>query len=148
LTPTRQDARFPNFQPTPSSFPHRLIWSILALLILTAAWGLHLWPTAAHMMARCPLKTFTGIPCFMCGSTRAVHALTHGYFKEASVLNPLGALIGISAGVFIVYSVFTRLTKRPALPDFMARPRFLRGLFILIVLLAFLNWIYLVSAGR
>lgn len=41
----------------------------------------------------CPLRTITGIPCPLCGSTRGVIAAVHGHIGDALVLNP--ASIGV-----------------------------------------------------
>jgi len=41
----------------------------------------------------CPLRTLTGIPCPLCGSTRGVIAAVHGHFGQALTLNP--ASIGV-----------------------------------------------------
>jgi hypothetical protein len=43
----------------------------------------------------CPLRTLTGIPCPMCGSTRGVIAAVHGHLGHALALNPasLGVLV-------------------------------------------------------
>lgn len=41
----------------------------------------------------CPLRTITGIPCPLCGSTRGVIAAVHGHVGDALVLNP--ASIGV-----------------------------------------------------
>lgn len=41
----------------------------------------------------CPLRTLTGIPCPLCGSTRGVIAAVHGHIGHALALNP--ASIGV-----------------------------------------------------
>jgi hypothetical protein len=41
----------------------------------------------------CPLRTLTGIPCPLCGSTRGVIAAVHGHVGHALALNP--ASIGV-----------------------------------------------------
>ena len=41
----------------------------------------------------CPLRTLTGIPCPLCGSTRGVIAAVHGHIGDALALNP--ASIGV-----------------------------------------------------
>jgi len=84
----------------------------------------------------------------MCGSTRALHALTHGRFGEAFTLNPLGAAVGLSAGLFVFYALLGRLTGKTAIPDITARPKFFRVLFVLVIVLIIFNWLYLVRAGR
>jgi hypothetical protein len=38
---------------------------------------------------RCPFKTYVGLSCPMCGTTRAWHNFIHGHFREAFVWNPL-----------------------------------------------------------
>jgi hypothetical protein len=43
----------------------------------------------------CPLRTLTGVPCPLCGSTRGVIAAVHGHVGHALALNPasLGVLV-------------------------------------------------------
>jgi len=41
----------------------------------------------------CPLRTITGVPCPLCGSTRGVIAAVHGHVGDAIALNP--ASIGV-----------------------------------------------------
>ncbi len=84
----------------------------------------------------------------MCGSTRALHALTHGRFGEAFTLNPLGAAVGLSAGLFIFYALLGRLTGMKSIPDITVCPKYFRVLFVLALVLVIFNWLYLVRAGR
>src|SRR5262245_110377 len=49
----------------------------------------------------CPLRTVTGIPCPLCGSTRSVEALAHFDLARALFLNPAGVL-AIVLGVVLL----------------------------------------------
>ena len=40
----------------------------------------------------CPLRTITGVPCPLCGSTRGVIAAVHGHLGQALTLNPASLL--------------------------------------------------------
>lgn len=50
---------------------------------------------------RCPLKTYLGVGCPMCGTTRAWCSFFEGHFREAFVWNPLFLLWG--AACFVAF---------------------------------------------
>ena len=56
----------------------------------------------------CPLKFWTGIPCPLCGMSRAFASISHGDFNEAvryHPLSPLFYMIGILSVIFLVLNV-------------------------------------------
>ena len=56
------------------------------------------WPRLpVHPPFACPLRTLTGIPCPLCGMTRAVVATMHGHFAESLRFNPAGILVVVLA---------------------------------------------------
>ena len=63
------------------------------LLLVPAAIALSISPI--DPIPPCPLRTLTGIPCPLCGSTRGVIAAVHGHLGHALSLNPasLGVLV-------------------------------------------------------
>jgi len=65
-----------------------------------------------ELVPPCPLRTFTGIPCPMCGMTRGVTALVHGDFAWAAVMNPASFLIVALAILLLVQWK----TKRVVIP--------------------------------
>lgn len=50
----------------------------------------------------CPLRTITGVPCPLCGSTRGVIAAVHGHVGQALTLNPASLLAILLAVVLLV----------------------------------------------
>lgn len=50
----------------------------------------------------CPLRSVTGIPCPLCGSTRGVIAAVHGEVGRALTLNPASLLAIVLAVALIV----------------------------------------------
>jgi hypothetical protein len=46
-----------------------------------------------HPSAACPLRTLTGIPCPLCGMTRAVVAAVHGHLGTSLAFNPGGIVV-------------------------------------------------------
>jgi hypothetical protein len=50
-----------------------------------------------HPPLACPLRTLTGIPCPLCGMTRAVVAALHGHLLESLRFNPAGILVVLVA---------------------------------------------------
>jgi Protein of unknown function (DUF2752) len=56
------------------------------------------WPSLpVHPPLACPLRTITGIPCPLCGMTRAVVAAMHGHLLESLRFNPAGLLVVLVA---------------------------------------------------
>jgi hypothetical protein len=51
----------------------------------------------------CPLRTFTGIPCPLCGMTTSVTAATHLRPLEAMAANPAGVLAVLVAVALLVF---------------------------------------------
>jgi hypothetical protein len=50
----------------------------------------------------CPLRTVTGVPCPLCGTTRGVTALVHGDFARALLMNPASYVVVALALVLLV----------------------------------------------
>jgi hypothetical protein len=50
----------------------------------------------------CPLRTLTGIPCPLCGSTRGVIAAVHGHLGHALELNPASLLVLVMAAMLVI----------------------------------------------
>ena len=50
-----------------------------------------------HPPLACPLRAITGIPCPLCGMTRACVAAAHGHLGASLVFNPGGLLVMLFA---------------------------------------------------
>ena len=56
------------------------------------------WPVLpAHPPLVCPLRAATGIPCPLCGMTRACVAVAHGHLATSLAFNPAGVLVVLAA---------------------------------------------------
>jgi Protein of unknown function (DUF2752) len=56
------------------------------------------WPRLpVHPPLACPLRVLTGVPCPLCGMTRAVVAVMHGHLLESLRFNPAGVLVVLLA---------------------------------------------------
>jgi hypothetical protein len=60
-----------------------------AMLGLAVAWP----RLPVHPPLACPLRTLTGVPCPLCGMTRAVVAAVHGHLLDSLRFNPAGLLV-------------------------------------------------------
>ncbi len=69
------------------------------LLGASAVWSL----LPVHPTLACPLRSTTGIPCPMCGMTRACVAAVHGDFVGSLRYNPAGILL-IAVAVALLVS--------------------------------------------
>jgi hypothetical protein len=69
------------------------------------------WPVLPmHPPFACPLRSLTGIPCPLCGMTRACVALAHGHVAASLAFNPAGILVvALAAMVLFRPRVITRL---------------------------------------
>ncbi|MEM8960636.1 MAG: DUF2752 domain-containing protein [Acidobacteriota bacterium] len=77
--------------------------SVLALIVLSPLVSRLSW-----LLPVCPLKTFTGVPCPTCGTTRAAFSLAHFDVVGAITHYPLPTLLwtafilgGLAAGVWV-----------------------------------------------
>ena len=100
-----------------------IIASAIFLLFLLIA---RFVPPQFYPKVPCLLRVTTGIPCVMCGGTRAWIAASHFRFQEALSLNPLATFLLLGGCVFALYSAAViflkvkpvriyRVTRREAL---------------------------------
>jgi hypothetical protein len=62
-----------------------------------------LWPALPlHPPLACPMRAITGIPCPVCGMTRACVAAVHGHLGTSLTFNPAGLLVMLIAGVALI----------------------------------------------
>ena len=66
-------------------------WRVAAAALVPAALIVSWLPV--DVVPRCPLRTLTGVPCPLCGSTRGVIAAVHGHLGHALELNPASLLV-------------------------------------------------------
>lgn len=94
----------------------------------------------------CPLRRYTGIPCFTCGSTRAILAFLSGDFRTAFLTQPLIVSLFCLMAPVALFSLFTALfQKRIFLITFSRMEQTL--LFCVLIVAALLNWLYLLSTN-
>ena len=74
-----------------------------AFALLAAGATLPLVP--GHAGLPCPLRTLTGVPCPLCGTTTSVEATVHGH--------PVAALEANPAGPFLVLAAVALVVRRP-----------------------------------
>jgi len=62
-----------------------------------------IWPALpVHPPLACPLRSLTGIPCPLCGMTRACVAAMHGHLGASLAFNPAGVLVVVAAVVAVL----------------------------------------------
>lgn len=94
----------------------------------------------------CPLRRYTGIPCFTCGSTRAILALASGDLKAAFLTQPLIVSLLCCIAPVAMFSFYTALLqKRLFMVSFSLTEKVILGLVLTAVIL--LNWIYILSTN-
>ncbi|MFO1500356.1 MAG: DUF2752 domain-containing protein [Verrucomicrobiota bacterium] len=90
----------------------------------------------------CGLKTLTGIPCPLCGSTRCLISWSHLNVSEAFRFNPLTATGFVLAGAYLWVSLLSRGWGRPWDKQLVAWIQRRRWPWLLLAA-AVANWIYL-----
>ena len=88
----------------------------------------------------CAFKDATGLPCPLCGGTRAAQALLRGDLGRACYLN-VAALPAIAALVGVWVVLIVEATRGRAMIDWNAVIRKLRSVLPLLLALLFLYWI-------
>ena len=89
----------------------------------------------------CGLRTLTGIPCPLCGSTRALAAWSHGKFVGAFQLNPLVAAALWALGLWIILRMLERWLRLGWAARIEAHAQ---SKLWLLAVLALINWVYLI----
>ena len=69
-------------------------------------------PARPHFV--CPMRAITGIPCPLCGMTRACVAAMHGHIGASLAFNPAGVLVIAIAVALLIRPAFLRVLSRPA----------------------------------
>ena len=94
----------------------------------------------------CLFHRLTGLPCLTCGATRAAAALLAGDPAGAFRQQPLAVVGGtLACAGFAVYAFFLFVRRRVVSVTLEAKEWRLSGAIIL--LLAILNWLYLLHTG-
>ena len=89
--------------------PNQLRVAAAGLVGVAAAW-----PVLPHPPIACPLRALTGIPCPLCGMTRACVAAVHGHLGTSLAFNPAGVLVVLAAIVALVRPQWLTRLRAPA----------------------------------
>ena len=118
-----------------------------AVLALTSLAGLVVLLMCASLLVkwnvplpRCAFKTITGFPCFTCGSTRALAALSRFEVLQAVKFNPL---ITLACAAVPTWFLTTLLEASFARWPRLRLPLKLKTILWLLAPAAIINWIYL-----
>ena len=121
-----------------------LLWGAVAVALVALS------PLASHLaglLPPCPLKSFTGVPCPGCGTTRAALALGRLDVGAAFAVSPLAAAAwgllvggGLAAGALALAG-----RELPAPPPLTGRRETAFRVAAAAALVA--NWLYLIYSG-
>jgi hypothetical protein len=106
----------------PTEFMYRRS-TVVGLWLLSIAGAVYLFvfdPGRTGFFPPCMFRLITGMQCPGCGSTRALHEITHGHLKAAFMLNPLLLL----ASPFLIYAFlrYSTIVMRGGVPRKNALP--------------------------
>jgi hypothetical protein len=96
----------------PRTLPEQLALVGLACVPAAFAWPAVSAATGARLL--CPLRELTGVPCPLCGMTRAATSLAAGDLGASLAFNPLLLVLAIATGVMAVVMVGRVLGLLPA----------------------------------
>jgi hypothetical protein len=80
-----------------------------ALIGAAAAWPL----LPVHPPLACPLRTLTGVPCPLCGITRAVVAAVQGRIVDSLAYNPAGIVLVLIGIAYVFRPALARRIRPP-----------------------------------
>lgn len=92
----------------------------------------------------CPLRKYTGIPCFTCGSTRAILSLVSGDITTAFLTQPLIIFLVCILAPIIFFNICAALLQKRMLLLSLSRTE-KTVLFFILTAATLLNWVYLLS---
>jgi hypothetical protein len=124
---------------TPGQIEFGIIYGGIALIALAVA---RFMPSVTTALPSCVFSGVTGIPCPACGSTRSAVHLAQGDVITSLCMNPLTSIILIAAILYFFYSALTLLSKTQRVTVSLS-DREKDGLRLLIIIVAMLNWAYL-----
>lgn len=134
----------------PREVDFELMWLWFFPALVAAAWTHSAWQ--GFIGYTCPLKSIAGIPCMLCGGTRAAYALSHGHFPYALEMNPLATIGMIGALGYLAYAALCvafkprRRIRFVGFGELTARRR--RFAISLGAAILIANWAYLIVVGR
>jgi hypothetical protein len=94
----------------------------------------------------CLFRRLTGWPCLTCGATRAFSALLTGHLADAFKLQPLAVVAGVLAGAACGAQAWFLLVRRRVV-RVRLEPAERQVFWTAVIVLAVLNWLYLVRCG-
>ena len=130
--------RFSLKKKCPNQIEFGVIYGVIALLLLSAAW----WPPILSLAPGCVFRGLTGVPCPTCGSTWSLVHLSHGDILSAFSMNPLVTLVMIAAVLYFFFSLILLAFDLPRITCILTeKEKSLARAAVVMLLLA--QWAYL-----
>lgn len=113
-----------------------LFFGALTLAVLLLVF----WPGKSTPGSFCVFQAATGLPCGLCGGTRALRATFHGDFSTALYFNPAALIIAAGAGGIALVLLAEALLARVILPPLKGRYRIAVLALLLAMLVPWTAW--------
>jgi hypothetical protein len=124
----------------PDDVEFGLVYGTMAILALVTA---YFFPFT-DLLPSCVFNTMTGIPCPTCGVTRSLVHLAQGNFLTAFRMNPLFALMIVTALLAFMLNAISLIGKYPRI-TLTLTPSHTIILRAAVILIFLINWVYLIS---
>lgn len=104
----------------------------------------------ATFFKTCFIKNMTQIPCPSCGSTRAVHSILNGNFRDALIINPIGFIAVLFLLLVPLWISRDWITRKNSFQIFYQKFEFYlsnKRISLPFLGLILLNWIWNINKG-
>jgi hypothetical protein len=123
--------------------PVHMVWGPIAILFIVTA---GLLKNFAPSLPVCIFHEITGYPCFTCGGTRSLIALSQFDLVSSFMFNPLVPLFALGLIVFSLLFFAGAVTNRSVKISLTKRGKRIIRYSVFIILA--LNWAFLIVIGR
>lgn len=125
---------------SPGEPDYEMLWTLILPGAALCAAG---WLFLGLPLPGCPMREWTGVPCFGCGATRCLNDLLHGNLRAAVAWNPAVAAAAGAIALVWLYCAAAWLLRLPRVRIVSLTPAGVTLLRVAVVAVIAVNWMYL-----